>query len=107
VRARCGRALGQIDRETLTRRPYMPDGGKRPAGQHRIGLETADSARCCWPPGTRHWAPPKAFFLLSGPELGPKTWDLCAAAREGKAQLERVCGISRGPGRCTLLLCLP
>src|SRR6266851_3497973 len=27
----------QIDRETLTRRPYMPDGGKRPAGQHRIG----------------------------------------------------------------------
>ena len=61
----------------------------------------------CWPPGERHWALPKAFFLLSGPELGPKTWDLCAAAREGKAQLERVCGISRGPGCCTLLLYLP
>jgi hypothetical protein len=45
------------------------------------------------PPGTRHRALPKAFFLLSGPELGPKTWDLCAVAREGKAKLERVCGI--------------
>ena len=45
-----------------------------------------------------------AFFLLSGSELGPKTWDLCAAGREGEAPLERVCGISRGPGCCTLLL---
>ena len=60
-----------------------------------------------WPPGKRHWALPKAFFLLSGPELGPKTWDLCVAAREGKAQLERVCGISSGPGCCTLLLYCP
>jgi hypothetical protein len=51
-----------------------------------------------WPPGKRHWALLKAFFLLSGPELGPKTWDLCVAAREGKVQLERVCGISSGPG---------
>jgi hypothetical protein len=25
----------------------------------------------CWPPGKRDWALPKAFFLLSGPELGP------------------------------------
>ena len=46
-----------------------------------------------WPPGKRDWALPKASFLLSGPELDPKTWDLCAAAREGKVQLERVCGI--------------
>ncbi len=61
----------------------------------------------CWPPGKRHWALPKAFFLLSGPEFGPKTWDLCPAAREGKAQVERVRGISRGPGCCTLLLYLP
>jgi hypothetical protein len=38
-----------------------------------------------WPSGKRHWVLPKAFFLLSGPELGPKTWDLCAAAREGKS----------------------
>jgi hypothetical protein len=45
-----------------------------------------------------------AFFLLSGPELGPKPWDLRAAAREGKAQLERVCGISCDPGCGTLLL---
>jgi hypothetical protein len=45
--------------------------------------------------------------LLSGPELGPKTWDLRAAAREDEAQLERVCGISRNPGCCTLLLYLP
>ena len=36
-----------------------------------------------WPPGKLHWALPKAFFLLSGPELGLKTWDLCAATREG------------------------
>ena len=51
-----------------------------------------------WPPGKLHWALGKAFFLLSGPELGLKTWDLCAATREGKAQLERLCGISRAPG---------
>ena len=57
-----------------------------------------------WPPGKRHWALRKAFFLFSGPELGPETWDLCAAAREGKSQLERVSGVSRGPGCCTLLL---
>jgi hypothetical protein len=57
-----------------------------------------------WLPGKRHWALPKTFFLLSGLELGPKTWDLCAAAREGKAQLERVCGVSRDPGCGTLLL---
>lgn len=44
------------------------------------------------------------FFLLSGPNPDHKTWDLCAAAREGKVQLERVCGISSGPGCCTLLL---
>jgi hypothetical protein len=42
------------------------------------------------------------FFLLSGPEPGPKTWDLCTAAREAKVQLERVCGISSDPGCCTL-----
>jgi hypothetical protein len=58
----------------------------------------------CWPPGKQHWALPKAFFLLSGPEPGPKTWDLCAVAHEGKAQLERVCGISGGRGCGTLLL---
>jgi hypothetical protein len=59
-----------------------------------------------WLPGKRHWTLPKAFFLLSGPQLGPNTWDLCAAAREGKAQLERLCGISAVPVavlcRCTL-----
>ena len=44
-----------------------------------------------------------AFFLLSGPELGPAL-DLCATGREGEAPLERVCGISRGPGCGTLLL---
>ena len=60
-----------------------------------------------WPPGKRHWTLPKAFFLLSGPELRPNIWDLCAAACEGKAQLEHVYGISRGPGCCTLLLYLP
>jgi hypothetical protein len=43
------------------------------------------------------------FFLLSGPDTGYKTWDLCAAAREGKVQLERVCGISCDPGCGTLL----
>lgn len=43
-------------------------------------------------------APPKAFFLLRGPELGPKTWDLYAVTREGEVQLERVRGISGGPG---------
>ena len=44
-----------------------------------------------------------AFFLLSGPELGPAL-DLCATGREGEAPLERVCGISRGPGCGTFLL---
>lgn len=38
------------------------------------------------------------FFLLSGPNPDHKTWDLCAAAREGKVQLERVCGIAARPG---------
>ena len=33
-----------------------------------------------------------------------QTLDLCSAGREGEAPLERVCGISRGPGCCTLLL---
>ena len=56
------------------------------------------------PPGKRHWALAKASFLLSGPGLDPQTWDLCAAARESKVQLERVCGSSGGPGCCTLLL---
>ncbi len=56
------------------------------------------------PPGKRHCALPKASFPLSGPEFDPKTWDLCAAAHEGKVQLERVCGSSGGPGCCTLLL---
>ncbi len=48
-----------------------------------------------------------AFFLLSGPGLGSRP-GICvpqaAAAREEQARLERVCGISRGPGCCTLLL---
>ncbi len=48
-----------------------------------------------------------AFFLFSGPELGPAL-DLRAAAREGDALLELVYGISRGPSCCTLLLyCRP
>jgi hypothetical protein len=70
-----------------------------------LKLQIQHTAR--WRPGKRRWALPRAFFLLSGPELSPKTWDLCAAAREGKAQLERVCGISSGPGCGTLLLYLP
>jgi hypothetical protein len=48
-----------------------------------------------------------AFFLLSGPDLGSGP-GICmpqaAAAREEQARLERVCGISRGPGCGTLLL---
>jgi hypothetical protein len=46
-------------------------------------------------------------LLFSGPEFGLKTWDLRAAAREGKTQIERVCGISSGPGCSTLLLYCP
>ena len=68
--------------------------------------ETADSARCLLAAGQAALGLPKAFFLLSG-RNSAKTWDLCATAHEGKAQLERVCGISRGPGCCTLLLYLP
>lgn len=48
-----------------------------------------------------------AFFLLSGPDPGPGPGigvPQAAAAREGEAPLERVCGISRGPGCGTLLL---
>jgi hypothetical protein len=48
-----------------------------------------------------------AFFLLSGPDLGSGS-GICAtqaaAAREEQAPLERVYGISRGPGCGTLLL---
>ena len=74
----------------------------------RSRLETADSAPCPLAAGQAAQDPSqKAFFPLSGPEPSPKTWDLCAAAREGKAQLERVCGISSGPGCGTLLLHLP
>jgi hypothetical protein len=52
-----------------------------------------------------------AFFLLSGPDLGSRP-GICvpqaAVAREEQARLERVCGISRGPGCGTLLLyCRP
>jgi Aldo/keto reductase family len=36
----------------------------------------------CWPSGRRHWTLPKAFFLLSGPELGPKTVGEVRAAGE-------------------------
>jgi hypothetical protein len=53
---------------------------------------------------------PKAFFLVNCPDpaSGPGICGLqAAAAREGEARLERVCGISRGPGCCTLLLYLP
>jgi len=48
-----------------------------------------------------------AFLLLRGPDPGPGP-GICAtqaaAAREEQARLERVCGISRGPGCGTLLL---
>jgi hypothetical protein len=48
-----------------------------------------------------------AFFLLSGPDLGPGP-GICmpqaAAAREEQARLERVYGISCDPGCCILLL---
>ena len=56
-----------------------------------------------WPPGEQDWAPERRSSC-SVPETRPKTWDPCAVAHEGKAQFERVCGISRGPGCCTLLL---
>ena len=44
-----------------------------------------------------------AFSLLSGRNPA-RPLDLHAAAHEGDAPLERVYGISRGPGCCTLLL---
>jgi hypothetical protein len=52
-----------------------------------------------------------ASFLLSGPDPGSRP-GICAtqaaAAHEEQARLERMCGISRGPGCCTLLLyCRP
>jgi len=50
-----------------------------------------------------------AFFLLSSPDLGSGPGigvPQAAAAREEQARLERVCGISRGPGCCTLPKCL-
>jgi hypothetical protein len=67
-------------------------------------LETADSAR--WLLAARQAAlgPPKGVLPAQWPGTRPQDWDLCAAAREGRAQLERVCGISRGPDCCTLLL---
>ncbi len=48
-----------------------------------------------------------AFFLLSGPDLGSGPGiggPQATAAREEQAHFEHMCGISRGPGRCTLLL---
>jgi hypothetical protein len=44
-----------------------------------------------------------AFFLLSGPELGPNPGvgaPQAASARESQAPLECVYGISRDPGCC-------
>jgi hypothetical protein len=51
--------------------------------------------------GTGH---PKGILPAQWPETRLTTWDLRAAAGEGKAQLERVCGISCDPGCGTLLL---
>ncbi|HEY5359405.1 MAG TPA: hypothetical protein VIJ82_17280 [Streptosporangiaceae bacterium] len=48
-----------------------------------------------------------AFFLLSSPDLSSRPGigvPQAAAAREEQARLERLCGISRGPGCGTLLL---
>ena len=48
-----------------------------------------------------------AFFLLSSLDLGSRPGigvPQAAVAREEQARLERLCGISRGPGCGTLLL---
>ena len=71
-------------------------------GKSRI--ETADSAHCPLAPGQVALDPPKGVLPAQWPGPRPQTWNLCAAARVGNAQLERVCGISRDPGCGTLLL---
>ena len=48
------------------------------------------------------------FCLLSRPDLGPGPGigvPQAAVARGEQARLECLCGISRGPGCCTLLRC--
>jgi hypothetical protein len=71
------------------------------------GLETTDSGSC---PLTARQAALDPSQMRSSCSVArksaPKTWDL-RAAREGKTKLECVCGISRRPGCCTLLLYLP
>ncbi len=60
-----------------------------------------------WTPDRRSGTPTMVFFLLSGPDPAPDL-EICAlraaAARESEARLERLYGISCGPGCCTLLL---
>jgi hypothetical protein len=70
----------------------------------RGGLETADSGHYSWAAGQAALSPPQAFSLLSGSEADLKAWDLRLPPAGGEARLERVCGISRGSGCCTLLL---
>jgi hypothetical protein len=51
-----------------------------------------------------------AFFLFSGPDPHRALVSVCrrpAATRQGKARLERTCGIPNGPSCGTLLLYLP
>src|SRR5580693_8691228 len=63
-----------------------------------------------WTPGRRHRTRPRVSCLLNGPDPGPSPEPVRRrpqpTERDG-APLERVCGISRGPGCCTLLLYLP
>lgn len=63
-----------------------------------------------WPSDKRRKALRMAFFLLSGPGSDPAPGvrvPKAAATCESEARLERVCGISRGSGFCTLLLYSP
>jgi hypothetical protein len=60
-----------------------------------------------WPLSWQNGTLMMALLLLSGPDPGPLPRDLCAQAttdREGRLRLERVSGISHGPGCCTLPL---
>ena len=70
--------------------------GKRP--------ETADSAHCPLAPGKRHWTLPKAFFLLSGPELGPRP-GTCAPPPVWATPNSKACAASQAIPVAVLCCC--
>ena len=61
-------------------------------GKSRLKRQIQHTVR--WPPGKQHWGLPKAFFLLSGPELGPRP-GTCAPPPVGATPNSNACAASQ------------